>query len=91
MGEENVARVRAFGEWLARGREDGVRAAAEILGRPAAEWDAWLAAHPEAATMHTLQALVGTAPGDMRAFAITELPGGLLTVSAWYSLACGTE
>jgi tetratricopeptide (TPR) repeat protein len=73
MREENVARVRAFGEWLARGREDGVRAAAEILERPVAEWDARLAAHPEAVTIHTLQALLGSAPNDARAFAITEL------------------
>jgi len=30
----NVARVRAFCEWLASGREDAIRAAAEILERP---------------------------------------------------------
>jgi len=56
MREENVARARAFTEWLAGGREDAFRAKAEILEQPPAEWDAWLAAHPEAATMHTLQA-----------------------------------
>jgi len=58
MREENVARVRAFAEWLAGGREEAIRNAPELLGRPMAEWDAWLAAHPEAATLHLLQALL---------------------------------
>jgi tetratricopeptide (TPR) repeat protein len=72
MREENVARARAFTDWLAGGREDAFRAKAEILEQPPAEWDAWLAAHPEAATMHTLQALLKAASGDPRAFAITR-------------------
>ena len=73
MREEDVARVRAFGEWLASGCENANRLAAEILERPTAEWDAWLAAHPEAAGLHTLQALLDAAPGDVRALAIARL------------------
>ena len=72
MREENVARVRAFAEWLAGGREEAFRNAPELLGRPMAEWDAWLAAHPEATSVHLLQALLKAASGDPRALAIAE-------------------
>jgi|ERR1044071_651539 tetratricopeptide (TPR) repeat protein len=73
MREEDVARVRAYAEWLTTGCRDAGRAAAEILEQPPAEWDAWLAAHPEAATLHTLQTLLESASGDVRAVAIARL------------------
>jgi len=70
--EENVARIGAFAEWLAAGRGEGSRNAAEILSQPAVDWNGWLAAHPEAATLHTLQAMLHAAASDPRTRAIAD-------------------
>ncbi|HJQ38504.1 MAG TPA: tetratricopeptide repeat protein [Thermoanaerobaculia bacterium] len=83
MREEQVARIKVYAEWLANGLDAGFRDAAEILSLPAVEWNRWLAAHPEAATLHTLQAMLHAATNDARALSIAEL---VLTHAARISL-----
>ena len=48
------------------------RNAAEILSQPAVDWNEWLAAHPGAATLYTLQAMLHAAASDPRTRAIAD-------------------
>jgi tetratricopeptide (TPR) repeat protein len=61
MREENVARIRELAAALAANRDEAAKQAGELLALPPDAWDGWLAAHPEAATLHLLQALLDAA------------------------------
>ncbi len=61
MREENVAKIRELAAALAANRDEAAKQAGELLTFPPEAWDSWLVAHPEAATLHLLQALLDAA------------------------------
>jgi tetratricopeptide (TPR) repeat protein len=58
MREDQIAEIRRFGDFLNEGHAEARAGTRELLALPPAEWDAWLAAHPQARTHALCKALL---------------------------------
>jgi len=55
---------RQFTDWLVAGHNAAGPLAVEMLALPSGAWEEWFASHPDARTVHVLQALVQAAEDD---------------------------
>lgn len=73
MQEERPGTLRRSADWLITGHNDAIPLLEELLALPVAEWEAWLAAHPDAWTVHVFQGLIQAAEADpAEALAVTD-------------------
>ena len=73
MQEDRPGPHRRFTDWFITGHNDAIPLLEELLTLPVAEWEAWLAAHPDAWNVHVFQGLIQAAEDDpTEALAMTD-------------------
>lgn len=74
MQDEHLPTLLECTEWLIAGHNDSILLLEELAALPVPEWDAWLAAHPDARNVRVFQGLVQAAEEaePEEALAVTE-------------------